>query len=65
MEFPSVAHLEAHRQAAHGLSAYLEAKAKENAFCPACAIAFPNAVAYAEHFILSHAHTQLKQQQVN
>lgn len=55
MKFPTLSALHKHAVTVHSLSGYLQAKAKENAFCAPCAIAFPNSALYAEHFVLFHA----------
>ncbi|CAL8070195.1 unnamed protein product [Orchesella dallaii] len=55
MKFPTLSGLHKHAITVHSLSGYLQAKAKENAFCAQCAMAFPNSALYAEHFMLFHA----------
>jgi hypothetical protein len=59
MRFSSLSALTKHGQSVHSLQGYLEAKAKENAFCAPCALAFPNSLLYAEHFLLFHANPHL------
>jgi len=55
MKFPTIASLHEHAIGVHSLSRFIQAKAKENVFCAQCSLAFPNSIAYAEHFLLFHA----------